>query len=61
MRARARRRRSGDARCRARRSACCLLVLVGRQGYIGAGLVEYHHFSQFSHPSGKPQLYAYDE
>lgn len=31
------------------------------QGYIAAGIVEYQHFAEFQHPSGKPQLYAYDQ
>eukprot|EP00887_Chlorella_sp_A99_P003217 scaffold9.g3217.t1 len=30
-------------------------------GYIAAGVVEYRHFETFAHPSGKPQLYAYDK
>lgn len=30
------------------------------QGYIEAGLVEYEHFTQVQHPSGKPQMHAYD-
>lgn len=31
------------------------------QGFISAGIVQYQHFTSVSHPSGKPQLYAYDQ
>lgn len=57
-------------RCQRRRSiaaprscACTNLALLlpWLQGYIDAGLVDYQHFSQFEHASGKPQMFAYDE
>ncbi|KAL4447479.1 hypothetical protein ABPG75_004698 [Micractinium tetrahymenae] len=31
------------------------------KGFISAGIVQYQHFTSVPHPSGKPQLYAYDQ
>ena len=45
------------------RSSClpCPAPSALPQEHIEAGLVEYQHFTSFQHPSGKPQLYAYDQ
>ena len=44
----------------AKRGAAGSLLPLIPQGYIDAGLVEYEHFTQVQHPSGKPQMHAYD-
>ena len=56
---------AGAQACAAVPGSCPLVASVRppmqAQGYIDAGLVEYQHLTSFAHPSGKPQLYAYDE